>query len=85
MPVPVPVLSVGTDAVSAAWNAASDPGGTVEPSDSTASVSAVVTVWVSVRSTSVNVSVPEVGSVGVRVPPGVLGAAGKCDRFAARW
>ena len=44
-----------------------DPG-----PESAALVSLVETVWVSVRSTSVNASVPEVGTFVVRLPPGML-------------
>ena len=71
-PVPVPVLSVVTDAVSAASNAASGPGGTLDSSDIFAPASAVVTVvWVSVRSASAKFNLPEVGLFEISGPPGV--------------
>src|SRR6266436_1245656 len=71
VPLPVPVLSVKIDAVSAFSNSARGPGGTVDPA-STALVNLVETVWVSVRSASRNDRSPEVGSLVVMGPPGVL-------------
>ncbi len=73
VPVPLPLLSapaaIATDI--ALWNAASGPGGTL-PSGRVALVSLTATVWVSVRSTSLKVSVPEVGTSLVSGPPGTL-------------
>ena len=71
VPLPVPELSVAIEALSAFSNIASGAGGTVAP-DSDIAVSLVETVWVSVRSTSVKSSVPWVGTLVVRSPPGML-------------
>ncbi len=72
VPLPEPVLSVAIDTASAFSNIASGPGGMVPGPDSVLSVSTAETVWVSVRSTSVNDSVPEVGTFAFRSPPGTL-------------
>ncbi len=74
MPVPLPVASapfaIATDI--AFSNAASGVGGTTVPSGRVALVNTTDTVCVSVRSTSVNVSLPEVGTSVVSGPPGTL-------------
>src|SRR6267154_265547 len=72
VPLPLSVLSAKSDvAESAVVNRLSGVGGTVDPG-STALTSLVDTVWVSVRSASVKVRIPEVGSsVDVSTPPGV--------------
>ncbi|MGY4327884.1 hypothetical protein ACVWWG_002301 [Bradyrhizobium sp. LB7.2] len=73
VPVPLPLLSAPAAIAAdiALWNSASGPGGTV-PSGSVALVSLTATVWVSVRSTSLKVSVPEVGTSLVSGPPATL-------------
>ena len=63
------MLSAEIDAVSAFSNSARGPGGTVDPDESTALVSLVATLWVSVRSASWNDRSPEVGSLEVMAPP----------------
>src|SRR3954451_10499494 len=71
VPVPLSVLSAKIDAESAVVNRLSGVGGIVDPG-SAALTSLVDTLWVSVRSVSVKVKVPEVGSSGdVSTPPGV--------------
>src|SRR5438445_12360459 len=75
VPVPDPVLSfVGStiQAVSAALNASSGPGGTVDSSDIVQLVKAAVTVCVSVRSGSVKANVPFVASPEMSGPPETL-------------
>src|SRR5580700_8823126 len=71
VPSPVPVLSLLIDAVSAFSNIPSGFGGSVDPS-STAVASATDTLWVSVRSGSSKLIVPDVGTLAVRSPPGTL-------------
>ena len=63
-PVPVPVLSVSIATDIAFSKTANGPGGTAPPGR-LALVSFTDTLWVSVRSTSVKVSVPEVGTLEV--------------------
>ena len=85
VPAPVPVLSsVGStiEAVSAFSNAAMGAGARASRAfrssvgapgpDSVALVRAVATVWVSVRSVSVNANVPEVALGEISGPPVVL-------------
>ena len=75
VPVPVPVLSfVGStiQAVRAALNASSGPGGTADPSDIVQLLKTAVTVCVSVRSGSVKANVPFVSSPEMSGPPETL-------------
>src|ERR1700687_1385962 len=61
VPLPVPVLSEPTLAVSAALNAARGPGGTLPP-DHWGGTSPYVTEWVSVKSGSLKTNVPLVAA-----------------------